>query len=204
MKHTVALTLFLIAETIVLFYAVSLWFIPILIYLALVLWASFSICSQFFTPTICKNKNDGIVLSFDDGPHEIYTEKILKILKKHNIHALFFVVGKEVEKRPEILQKIVDGGHTIGIHTFSHSPFFAFFSAKKMQREISEAIDLIDKTCGVRPSIFRPPAGVTNPPLAKTLRILNLTTIGWSFRSFDTLFSNRTTLLNRLIKGTKP
>lgn len=204
MKHTVTLTLFFIAETITVFYASSLWFIPILLYLTLILWASFSISSQFFTPTICNATDDGIVLSFDDGPHEIYTEKILTTLKKYNIHALFFVVGKEVEKHPEILQRIVDDGHTIGIHTFSHSPLFGFFSAKKIEREIAGTIDIIDKICGVRPSIFRPPSGVTNPPLAKALRRFNLTTIGWSFRSFDTLFSNRTRLLNRLIKGTKP
>ncbi|MCK5808857.1 polysaccharide deacetylase family protein [bacterium] len=196
--------LFIAAETAVILFASWWWFLPLALFIATLLWGSFSISSHLFVPTMCSHSGSGIILSFDDGPHEIYTGKILEILKKHNAKALFFVIGKEAEKHPDILRRITEEGHTIGIHTFSHSPFFGFFSAKKVHDEIVKTATIIREITGVEPSLFRPPSGITNPPLAKALRRLNLTTIGWTLRSFDTLFSNRERLLQRLIAHTEP
>ena len=196
-------TLFLAVETVTILFVPFWWFLPFSLFISVVAWGSLTISSQLFVPTICHHSGRGIILSFDDGPDKNQTVRVLDTLKKHSAQALFFVVGKQVKKHPDILRRIVDEGHTVGIHTFSHSPFFGFFSTKKMQSEILETADIIEKTSGVKPTLFRPPSGVTNPPLAKALRMLNLTTIGWSVRSFDTLFSDRDKLLKRLIRHTK-
>lgn len=108
---------------------------------------------------IYKNrKSTGVVLTFDDGPDEIITPKILRILKKHNIHALFFVIGQKVLKHPELVKKIVEEGHILGNHTFDH--FRACTSCyPKYLEEIENCQQAIKNVIGVNSRFFRPPMG---------------------------------------------
>jgi peptidoglycan/xylan/chitin deacetylase (PgdA/CDA1 family) len=121
-----------------------------------------------------------IFLTFDDGPNE-YTLKILEILKKLNVKATFFVCGKNCQKYPEILRKILNEGHSIGNHSFSHSMKF-FFNSKK---EIERTNEIIKEITGIETKIFRPPWGILTPWLKKYLLENGYKTVFWDVDSGD-------------------
>jgi len=174
--------------------------IPLFIWLSILFIGSKNICSQFYTEVKCTSENKSKVqLTFDDGPHPEITPEILKILKKYNQKAVFFCIGKNIEKYPEIAKQIIAEGHTIGNHSFSHSYFFDFFGTKKVIEELEKTNRLIKNISGKDCQIFRPPYGVTNPNIAKAAKILNLQIVGWSVRSLDTV-KNKKQVLKRLEK----
>ena len=88
-----------------------------------------------------------ICLTFDDGPTDSTTPKILDILRKENIPATFFVIGRQISSRKEILQRTFDEGHSIGIHTYSHeykqiysSPAALLGDIRRCQKSIREVL----------------------------------------------------------------
>lgn len=96
-----------------------------------------------------------MALTFDDGPDPIYTAQILQTLKKYNIKATFFVVGKHVVQNPELLRQIVADGHQIENHSYSH-PRIAYQDKTLLQREI-QYTDSILQTFGLFTKYFRTP-----------------------------------------------
>lgn len=148
---------------------------------------SYFICSNIYIKAICKAKTTkkSIVLSFDDGPDLTVTPLILSVLKEKNAKAIFFVKGVNAEKYPEIIKNIVDDGHIIGNHTYSHSSNLTFTDRKKYSQEIEQTNKLISCFTGESPLFFRPPFGVLNPIIASVIEKYGMLTVGWSIRSFD-------------------
>jgi peptidoglycan/xylan/chitin deacetylase (PgdA/CDA1 family) len=99
-----------------------------------------------------------IAMTFDDGPSEKLTPELLDILKAHQIHATFFVIGQNAERAPEILQRAVREGHEIGNHSWSH-PAFGKMSDAAVRREIQKTDDVIKAAIGHSPVLLRPPYG---------------------------------------------
>ena len=174
--------------------------IPIWLYLLLGLfWVIFTIIGSFnimwnyhlkaFNSANISEKK--IVLTFDDGPNEEFTPEILKLLQKYNATATFFCIGKQIEKHPELVQKIISQGHLIGNHSFSHSNFFDFYDSKKVLAELQKTNELVFKITGKMMNFFRPPFGVTNPAIAKAIRQSKHQVIGWNVRSLDTVIKNK-------------
>jgi len=97
-------------------------------------------------------------LTFDDGPHPQVTSSILDTLKKHNIRATFFVVGKNVEKHPALMNRIRNEGHDVGNHTYSHARL-SFCNKTAMFREIEKLETILHKTIGEGSVYLRPPHG---------------------------------------------
>ena len=160
----------------------------ILLFITGLVLGSIKICSNFYIKTICRgfaNKN-AISITFDDGPNQNITPKILDILKENGIKAFFFCIGKNAEQNIELIKRIDSEGHIIGNHTYSHSNNFDLFSSSKMKNEITKTNYTIQNIINKEVKYFRPPYGVTNPNLAKALKKTNLITIGWSLRSLDT------------------
>jgi len=159
-----------------------------LLLLVHLIYCSFNICSQAYLKTICKadTTEKKIALTFDDGPNE-YTHEVLDILDKQNIKSTFFCVGTNIDNNKDILKEINRNGHIIGNHTWSHHKWFDFFPSKKMKKDIVKNAELIYQQTGKKVKLFRPPYGVTNPPLKKAIANLNYHTIGWSIRSLDTI-----------------
>lgn len=157
---------------------------------------------QYFYPTIFRNIGPEVILTFDDGPDPIQTPRILDTLQKHGIKAIFFVIGRKAQEHPEILQRIISEGHSIGNHTQNHSLFFAMLHSNKIAEEIDLFSQNIEPLVNEKITIFRPPIGYTNPKIARALRRRRFKIIAWSVRSYDS-FKNREALMNRLIK-TKP
>jgi peptidoglycan/xylan/chitin deacetylase (PgdA/CDA1 family) len=172
----------------------------------IVFWGSAFIGSNYHVKTYCGNpleKEKKIALTFDDGPHEM-TLLVLDVLKKYNIRATFFCIGKNIETHPEILRKVIEDGHTVGNHTYSHAPFFDFYRKKQVIAEIEKTDALIESILGKKTNLFRPPYGVTNPSIRRALEITKHKTIGWNIRSLDGVVKKENFLLNRIIKRIKP
>ncbi len=180
--------------------------IPIvLLYLIVNIVGSANIKLNYFFHSHCNsttNKKE-IALTFDDGPHPDITPKLIELLKKHNIKATFFCVGKNADANPEIVTNIFNGGHIIGNHSYNHSNFFDLLSSKKMQNEILDTNEVITSITRKKPLLFRPPYGVTNPMLRKAVKTTNMRSIGWSLRSMDTVKS-RDEVVTKLMTNTKP
>jgi peptidoglycan/xylan/chitin deacetylase (PgdA/CDA1 family) len=170
-----------------------------LLFTAIIVWGILDIRLSLFISVVnrLKTKEKKVVLTFDDGPDN-YSEKILSVLAKENIHATFFFTGKNANEYVDIVKKVAQSGHSIGIHTQNHLLGFPFSGLKKVKQEIHESIVSIEKITGQKPTLFRPPFGVINPVIAKSIRDLKLTTIGWTIRSLDTKAKNGDRLLKRI------
>ncbi|MFF0849479.1 glycosyltransferase [Streptomyces sp. NPDC003280] len=97
-----------------------------------------------------------IVLTFDDGPDPVWTPKVLDILKKHHAHAVFFVTGSMTSRYPELVKRMVDEGHEVGLHTFNH-PDLSYHSERRIDWELSQSQLALAGAAGIRSSLFRPP-----------------------------------------------
>ncbi len=189
-------------------YNLSFWviFLSSFLWLLITALGSANIQWNYFLNSLCSNskiKENHISITFDDGPNTKYTGKILKLLDKHNAKATFFCIGKHAEKHPEIVKSILQNGHTIGNHTYSHSHYFGFFSTKKVINELSKTNTLLEKLTHKKTQLYRPAFGVTNPNIAKAIQVLNLKSIGWNVRSLDTTNKSAETVLKRITQNLK-
>ncbi len=149
----------------------------------------FDIGSGVYVKALCRARTvrKVVALTFDDGPHPERTPKILDLLKKHDVRAAFFVTGKNAEKHPELIKRMVSEGHLVGNHTYSHSSRFPWMKEEKMREEIHWCDVAITRITGMHPTLFRPPFGVSNPTLARAVVPWHYTVAGWSVRSLDTV-----------------
>jgi peptidoglycan/xylan/chitin deacetylase (PgdA/CDA1 family) len=145
-----------------------------------------------------------LALTFDDGPDEKITPMVLDILKKHDIRAVFFLIGSKAEKYPDIVRRMDEEGHALAGHSYSHHFFFDLFSADRMLKELKKTEEIIAQVTGKRIRLFRPPYGVTNPTLARVIKVMGYQSIGWSLKSRDTVVPEKETLLGRLNRRLKP
>jgi peptidoglycan/xylan/chitin deacetylase (PgdA/CDA1 family) len=143
-----------------------------------------------------------VLLTFDDGPHT-NTIKVLEVLKKHNVKAVFFVIGKNIQGNEAILKEIVTDGHQIGNHSFSHHNWIDVWSTNKVTEDFATCQKLLEQY-QLQSKLFRPPYGVTNPNIAKALKQLNLQSIGWNVRSYDTSIKDVEKIKQRVISQLKP
>lgn len=171
--------------------------ITILCILAIVLsitvfmvWASASIRSGVYVRAFCREKTDRkvVYMTFDDGPHPPETERVLDVLRERGARATFFLIGSKVSGNEAVLRRMLEEGHVLGLHTYSHAGTFPLLSFDKMLADVNEGKRAVESVSGKKISLFRPPFGVTNPTIAKVVRILGLQTVGWDVRSFDTMF----------------
>jgi len=206
---TIALLIFAALVLILLIFNIRLGMFPILaiiVWLILLIIGSVNICSGFYIKAYCKGKTSEklITLTFDDGPDEIITPKVLAILEKHNIPATFFIIGKKAEKHIDLIQQIIARGHQIGFHSYGHAFFFDLYGSGKMEQDLLKAEEIIMNSTGKKPLLFRPPYGVTNPNLAKVVKKLGYKVIGWSVRSLDTTIKDAEKVAQRIIGKLHP
>lgn len=125
-----------------------------------------------------------VALTFDDGPDPLHTPKVLEILKKHNAHATFFVVGQHAKKHPELVKQVLAEGHSLGTHGFAHR--FAWLQGPiGAIQEIRQGEKIIEQITGKPPALFRPSWGVFNIVTYFYLLLKHPQTILWSFMTWD-------------------
>jgi len=162
--------------------------------------------AEVFLTSVCRlkeSKLNTILLTFDDGPDPVGTSQILDILREHHVKAIFFCIGSKIQLFPELTRKIAEEGHIVANHTFSHSNFTGFYSVEKIKEELANTENLILEHAKRSFKLFRPPFGVTNPNIAKAVKELGYTVIGWNVRSFDTVSKNKENILNRISRQLK-
>ena len=159
-----------------------------LAYLISLVFGAVFVCSGFYLEAFCRKATQEkvIALTFDDGPHAEVTPKVMDILKKHGIPAMFFVIGKQVIENQPLMERMVREGHAVGNHSYAHATLFDLWGSKQMQRDLTRAEEVIALATGKRPLWFRPPYGVTNPTVAITVNNAGYKVMGWSIRSLDT------------------
>lgn len=149
-----------------------------------------------------------IYLTFDAGFENGNTEKILDALKKHNVKATFFLVGNYIETSPELVERMVEEGHTIGNHTYSHPDMSKISDEESFKKELQSLESLYKETTGQELlKIYRPPQGkycVSNLEMADKL---GYKTIFWSLAYVDWYENKQPTkeeAFNKLLKRIHP
>lgn len=136
------------------------------------------------------SKYDKVIsISFDDGPHPEYTNEILDILKTYNIKATFFVLGLHAEKYPDVIQRIVDEGHEIGNHSYSHIDMKKS-NKKLIKSELEKTQNIIYSITNIKPTVFRPPYGNYNQNVLDEANLSNLQLILWTYYQDSKDWSN--------------
>ncbi|MCG3089882.1 polysaccharide deacetylase family protein [Sporosarcina cyprini] len=145
-----------------------------------------------------KLNRNGIALTFDDGPHPVYTVELLNLLKKHNVKATFFVVGEKAKAHPAILKRMHEEGHQIGIHHLQHTSSW-LLSPSQLKRQLVETERIIQQVTGVRPILYRPPWGFLNAASIPLARLRGYQIIIWTHHFKDwKVASCKTRLLDGL------
>jgi peptidoglycan-N-acetylglucosamine deacetylase len=152
-----------------------------------------------------KTRKKIIALTFDDGPDPKYTGEILEILKQHNIHATFFVMGRHVELYPEMVKTTYKNGNVIGNHTYSH-PYLTNLSDDRIESELVGTSKLIDHIIGKYPILFRPPYGAHPLKSTDIVNKLGFITITWNdtTNDYDEAQTTPAKIVNAVIKLAKP
>lgn len=188
-------------------FELSYWFLTIWIVLFLIIQfcGAYFIGMNFHLTSI--NSLDvntkTVMLTFDDGPHNINTPRVLEVLKSHEVKAVFFIIGKNIQGNENVVKQIVSEGHQIGNHSFSHHNWIDVWSTQKVKEDFMECQKLIEQ---FQPNtkLFRPPYGVTNPNIAKVVKRFGLQSVGWNIRSYDTSIKDVPKIKERILSQLKP
>ncbi|WP_344306255.1 polysaccharide deacetylase family protein [Fodinicola feengrottensis] len=128
----------------------------------------------------------GIQLTFDDGPSPLWTPKVLQVLAKYHVHAIFCMVGFRVREHPELVRAVADAGHTLCNHTVEHDPSIGTWSVPDIRADLVENNELITAASGgVKPVYFRSPHGDFTPRIVEVAREVGLASLGWKVTATD-------------------
>lgn len=125
-----------------------------------------------------------IALTFDDGPHPRYTERILEILERYDIKATFFVIGVNIQNYPEPFAKIVAAGHEIGNHSFSHG-VCGSRDYTEIVAEMQKCDSLVFDITGKKPNLYRPPCGIYDGEIVDAAKKAGHSIVLWSVDTLD-------------------
>jgi peptidoglycan/xylan/chitin deacetylase (PgdA/CDA1 family) len=125
-----------------------------------------------------------LALTYDDGPNDPDTLKLMDVLARHEVRATFFLLGRFVRQKPEIVRALANAGHAIGNHSWDH-PRLIFASHDELRRQIEQTQSAIFDACGVTPTLFRPPYGGRRPGTLSAVRQLGLEPVMWNVTCYD-------------------
>lgn len=125
-----------------------------------------------------------LALTYDDGPNDPYTLRLLDVLERHHVRCTFFVIGSYVRRQPALLRRLLEAGHVIGNHTFNH-PLLLFQREADVRSELSACQDAIYEATGEQTRLFRPPYGGRRPTVLRIGRELGMEAVMWSVTGFD-------------------
>nr|WP_295678005.1 polysaccharide deacetylase family protein [uncultured Lachnoclostridium sp.] len=140
-----------------------------------------------------------IALTFDDGPHDIYTVRILDALKKYGGKATFFVLGQRVDNHSKVLNRMIKEGSEIGNHSYSH-PLLTTSTVEKIKREIAKTQEAIIRCTGYTPKLVRPTYGAVNQTVRSAI---HYPMIEWSVDTEDWKSRNVDMIVKEAMKGAK-
>src|SRR5258708_3992751 len=139
-----------------------------------------------------------VALTFDDGPNPLYTTQILTILQDYQIHASFFVIGRQAQVYPDLIKQEYNNGNLVGNHTWSH-PNLPFLSTPSIQWQFITTSNVIAHILGVRPIYFRPPYGNINSSVLSVANSFGDTTVIWNVDPRDWSQPGVATIVTRVL-----
>jgi peptidoglycan-N-acetylglucosamine deacetylase len=125
-----------------------------------------------------------LALTYDDGPNDPHTLRLLEVLAKHGVHATFFLIGRYVQQRPDLAREILKAGHIVGNHTFTH-PLLTFMGEAEIKQELTQCQSALQDAIGQPSNLFRPPFGGRRPAVLRAGRQLGLEPIMWNVTGYD-------------------
>ena len=125
-----------------------------------------------------------LALTYDDGPNDPHTFRLLEVLARHNVRATFFLIGRYVNRRPDIARELVRGGHVVGNHTWSH-PNLIFASPLQTRLQLQDCEQALTDAVGEHSRLFRPPFGGRRPNTLKIARALGVEPVMWNVTGWD-------------------
>jgi len=141
--------------------------------------------SQIFGKTLIAGSDPAeFALTFDDGPNDNWTPRLLDLLAQHSVRATFFLIGEFVRERPALVRQILAGGHLIGNHTATH-PWLPLHNARRVRNELAFCNATIEEAAGQRVRFFRPPHGARRPAILRAARAMGLTPVLWNAMGYD-------------------
>jgi peptidoglycan-N-acetylglucosamine deacetylase len=141
--------------------------------------------SQIFGRTVLAGTDiQEIALTFDDGPNDPYTLRLLDLLARYQVRATFFLVGNFVRSRPQIARALCEDGHLLGNHTMSH-PSLLWERPARVREELASCNAAIEDATGQSVHWFRPPFGARRPDVLRIAAELRLTPVLWNVTAHD-------------------
>jgi peptidoglycan/xylan/chitin deacetylase (PgdA/CDA1 family) len=144
----------------------------------------------------------GYALTFDDGPTEDATPRILDTLARLGAKATFFVIGANARRHPEIVRRIHAEGHVVANHTMDHSHYGVMRAQRYWDRQVRETDELLASIIGVKPALFRPPMGVRTWHVSWAAARFGYRVVTWSRRAYDGLPTTAERIVGRLARAT--
>jgi peptidoglycan/xylan/chitin deacetylase (PgdA/CDA1 family) len=139
-----------------------------------------------------RGSRNAVAFTFDDGPHPVNTPEVLDMLRRNNVKATFFIIGRNGERRPGLLRRIVEEGHVLANHTYTHpharsGPGYIDDLPRELRaREMDEATRVIRSTTGITPCFYRSPGGHHHSALTQQLaNDRRMTVTHWTVNSLD-------------------
>ena len=152
----------------------------------------------FSLPVISKTAGTPkyIALTFDDGPSRKYTPILLDGLKERGVHATFFLMGKNIEGKEDIVKRMSEEGHLIGNHSYEHIQLTKA-GAKAVCEAVEHTQEQIEAITGKRPEYIRPPYGDWNEELEEEI---GMTPVLWSLDSMDWKLKDTGKIIHQVLK----
>lgn len=181
------------------------WWLSAPLIALLVLLVTYAIAwpsSSLFYPTVSHGPRSDkrVALTFDDGPDPAVTPEVLDVLKEYGARATFFVIGRSLDRHPELGRRIAAEGHTIGNHSWQHSRFQNFRSASWHEAELARGEASVVGLTGGSPVPYRPPVGLKSGELAQAAwRRCMPAMVAWSLHSRDTRIADPERIARRVL-----
>ncbi len=142
-----------------------------------------------------------LALTFDDGPHPSWTPRLIALLKRLNVKATFFLVGRQAQMYPDLVKALVAEGHLLGNHTYRHSKM-THISKRDQQKEITTCGEVLRDITGKAPHLFRPPGGHYNVQVGRMAAALGYRVILWTDNSGDYSSPGTKVIRKRVLRST--
>jgi peptidoglycan-N-acetylglucosamine deacetylase len=141
-----------------------------------------------------------IALTFDDGPNEPYTSRVLDILKRLDVRATFFLIGENVERWPEAARRAAAEGHDLGNHGWDHAQL-PLMGRARIRSQIERTAAAIERSAGVRPVFFRASHGWRNPWVNRAAADAGCIPVAWTLGVWDTDRPGAGEIVRRTLSG---
>jgi peptidoglycan/xylan/chitin deacetylase (PgdA/CDA1 family) len=157
--------------------------------------------SSFWGPVISRapdHDSRNVALTFDDGPTEGATDRILDVLGELDVRAAFFVIGRNAQRHPRLVERMHAEGHVVGNHTHDHSHYGLFRRDGYWKRQVEQTDEQVRQILGVRPALFRPPMGIKTSHIMKAAKAAGHKVVTWTRRAFDGVGTSSSRIVTRL------